>query len=214
MGGVDDGDRTTADGDRALVARLRRGEAAAFDVVYAALAPRVHRFLLRLSARHDVAEDLAQETWLRFARSASTLSEDTRLAPWLFTIARNAFVSHRRWAMLDLSRLVTLGAGLVSADLAASAGEGPDEAHARARTMAALERALAKVPVAAREVLLLVGVEGLAHEEAAAVLGVTGPTLRQRLKRARDLLAEKLAEQEELEGRRTRALGRRAGETP
>lgn len=181
-------ERATLD-DRALVARLRRGDARAFDEVYAGLSPRIHGFLLRLSGRRDTAEDLAQETWMRFARTSATLAEDTRLAPWLFTIARNAFVSHRRWAMLDLSRIVTLGAFAADAPLPA---HDPESAHERARAIALLERALQALPVASREVLLLVGVEGLDQEEVARILGVGYDALRQRLKRAREQLATEM----------------------
>jgi RNA polymerase sigma-70 factor (ECF subfamily) len=56
-----------------------------------------------------------------------------------------------------------------------------------------LERALASLPPASREVLLLVGVEGFEQEQAAAMLGITYDALRQRLARARAQLAERLA---------------------
>src|SRR5690242_5312949 len=91
--------------EQRLVAGLRSGDAVAFDRVYATFHPRVYGFLLRLSGRRDTAEDLAQETWLRLARAAPGLRPDTTLKPLIFTIARNAFLSHRRWAMLDLSRV-------------------------------------------------------------------------------------------------------------
>lgn len=130
---------------------------------------------------------------MRFARAASRLEEDTRLAPFLFTVARNAFVSHRRWAMLDLSRLVTLGA---FAESAPARGADPELTHERARAVAILERALQALPVASREVLLLVGVEGMEQEEVARILGVGYDALRQRLKRARDQLASQIAKLE------------------
>jgi RNA polymerase sigma-70 factor, ECF subfamily len=56
-----------------------------------------------------------------------------------------------------------------------------------------IEAALASVPVSFREVLLLVGVEGLRPTEAAVICGVSPEALRQRLKRARALLAARLA---------------------
>ena len=55
-----------------------------------------------------------------------------------------------------------------------------------------LEAALAALPTTAREVLLLVGVEGLTHAEAAAICGISREALRQRLSRARSLLAKQL----------------------
>lgn len=165
--------------ETALVGELRAGQSAAFDRVYALHQARVFSFLLRLSGRREVAEDLTQETWIKLAKSAPTLREDTRLLPYLFTIARNAFISWRRWAMLDLSRLVTIG---FQAD---ALSDSPSELHDRAEDMALLERALQKLPVASREVLLLVGVEGFEQEEAAKILGVEYAALRKRLSRAR-----------------------------
>lgn len=197
--GVDAADDS---GERALVDGLRRGEVGTFDRVYAAYHGRVFAFLLRLAGRRDTAEDLAQETWLKLAKAAPTLREDTRLAPLLFTVARNAFLSHRRWAMLDLSRLVTVGFESIAA---AADGPSPDEAHERARAVATLERALAALPVASREVLLLVGVEGLEQEEVARIVGVSYDALRQRLSRARAQLADRI---EALEKETARRAGR------
>ena len=71
-----------------LIVRLKRADGDAFDQVYAAFNPRLFNFLARLSRRRDVAEDLLEETWLRVVAHAPRLRDDTRLAPWLFTIAR------------------------------------------------------------------------------------------------------------------------------
>lgn len=170
------------DDEAALVERLRSGDRAAFQRAYALHQGRVFSFLLRLSGRRETAEDLAQETWIKLAKAAPKLLPDTRLLPFLFTIARNAFVSWRRWAMLDLSRIVMLG--FAADDAAAS----PAVLHERAEAMATLERALQHVSVASREVLLLVGVEGFAQEEAAKILGLEYSALRKRLSRARQEL--------------------------
>lgn len=160
---------------------------AEFDRTYAEMHPRILGFLLRLTGRRDTAEDLAQETWLKFAKAAPTLPADTNAPAYLFTIARNAFVSHRRWAMLDLSRIVMLGYETIGQAAAA-----PDEEHDRARAVQVLEAALARLPLASREVLLLVGVEGLEQEEVAKILGISYDALRKRLSRARTELAAKM----------------------
>ncbi|HEY8075967.1 MAG TPA: RNA polymerase sigma factor [Labilithrix sp.] len=194
----------TTDDEHALVDGLRRGDGAAFDRVYSAYNARIYAFLLRLSGRRDTAEDLAQETWMKLAKAAPTLREDTTLAALLFTIARNAFLSHRRWAMLDLSRLVVVGLETV----AIAGGDAPDEAHERSRAMKLLERALGELPVASREVLLLVGVEGLEQEEVARVLGVSYDALRKRLSRARAELADKMQRLEAKESAHERRIQR------
>jgi RNA polymerase sigma-70 factor (ECF subfamily) len=69
------------DTELALVERLRRGDPNAFDDVYAAFNTRLFTFLVRLSRRRDVAEDLLEETWLRLVKHAQRLGTDTRLGP-------------------------------------------------------------------------------------------------------------------------------------
>jgi len=94
-----------------LVGRLRHGEAAAFDEIYAAFHKPLFTFLIRLSRQRDVAEDLHEETWLRLVKHAARLRGDTRLGPWLFTVARNLHVSYRRSRALEDSAAAGL-AGL------------------------------------------------------------------------------------------------------
>jgi RNA polymerase sigma-70 factor (ECF subfamily) len=89
------------DTELALVARLRAGDRAAFDAVYTTFNDRLFTFLLRLSCRRDVAEDLLEETWLRLVRHAARIQPDTTLGPWLFTVARNLHVSYLRSRMLE-----------------------------------------------------------------------------------------------------------------
>src|SRR5215467_12176138 len=92
----------------ALMEGLRQGDAAAFDAVYAAFNTRLFTFLVRLSCRRDVAEDLLEETWLRLVKHARRLRTDTRLAPWLFTVARNLHVSFIRARLLEDSVTASL----------------------------------------------------------------------------------------------------------
>src|SRR5215212_134620 len=88
-----------------LVARLKRGDGDAFDEIYAAFHPRLFNFLARLSRRREVAEDLLEETWLRVVTHAPRLRDDTQLAAWLFTIARNLYASYCRSRLLDYDAL-------------------------------------------------------------------------------------------------------------
>jgi RNA polymerase sigma-70 factor (ECF subfamily) len=175
-----------------IVAGLRRCDAAAFDALYTHYRARIHGFLLRLTGRRDEAADLFQETWMNVARAAPRLREDTRLAPWLFTIARNKWVSHRRWTMLDLSQLVAIGD---DAHFAAT-GPQPDEELSASRAAARIERGIGALPAALREALLLVAVEGFDQKEAAAILGIRHDLLRQRVSRARERLAALLVEED------------------
>jgi RNA polymerase sigma-70 factor (ECF subfamily) len=163
-----------------LVDRLRRGERAAFRDLYARFAQPTFRFLARLAGRRDAAEDLHQETWLRIARHASRLRPDSDLAAWIFAIARNVFVSStRRPEASDRGR------GTGAPDNVAAADADP--------ACLDLERALARLAEPQREILLLVGIEGLEIAQAATVLALRPDAARQRLSRARAALAEALA---------------------
>ena len=172
----------------ALVERLRGGDTAAFDAIHAAFNGRLYNFLARLARSRDVAEDLLEETWLRFVSHGDQLRPDSRLGPWLFTVARNVHITWCRARAVERRAAATL-------DLwpAESAAESPFDAAAVSELGRRLEGALASLSVDAREVLLLVGVEGMTPSEAAVVCAVTPEAMRQRLKRARALLADQLA---------------------
>jgi RNA polymerase sigma factor (sigma-70 family) len=185
-----------------LVARLRRGDPGALAEVYARYHARIWSFLRRLSGRRHLAEDLFQETWLAVARGADKLRDETDLRAWLFTVARNRHRSYRRWAVLDLARLLDLGREPSLHTLA------PDqEAEARAAAERA-EAAFARLSAVHREVLLLVVGEGLDAARAGTILGLSPEAVRQRLRRARAELATAVEEAETaLVGRRKERSG-------
>jgi RNA polymerase sigma-70 factor (ECF subfamily) len=174
----------------ALVERLRQGDGAAFDEVHAAFNTRLFTFLVRQSRRRDVAEDLLEDTWLRLVSHAHRLRPDTRLGPWLFTVARNLHVSYARSRLLEDAATESLMA-LWPVSLERSS---PFEDAAASELERRIERALAALPAASREVLLLVAVAGLDPADAADVCGTTPEALRQRLHRARTALAQALDE--------------------
>ena len=179
------------DTEIALVGRLRDGDAAAFDVIYAAFNGRLLTFLVRLSRQRDVAEDLLEETWLRLVKHAPRLRPDTRLAAWLFTVARNLHVSYVRSRVLEDS--TTAGLLALWPFNPSTIGEpSPFEATAASELQRRIECALASLPLGSREVLLLVAAVGLDHADAAEVCGITPEALRQRLSRARAQLARAL----------------------
>jgi len=172
-----------------VVARLRAGDPDAFDQLHGAFNARLFSFLARLSRRRDVAEDLLEETWLRVVANAARLREDTQLGPWLFTIARNLYASYCRTRMLDTAAVTSLSLWPVL-----PSAPSPFEATAANELAQRVESALASLPSKYREALLLIGSEGLTPAEAATVCGVRPEAMRQRLRRARTLLAVALDE--------------------
>ena len=183
--------RMERDFEAALVAQLRAGSPAAFDDIYDAYNPRLFSFLLRMTKNRADAEDLLEETWLRLVSGGEGLAAGTRLAPWLFTVARNLFLSFCR----STSREQAYTRDLTSQCLG-EFSRSPYDSFSLAEFEELLEAALAGVPPLYREVLLLVGFEGLRPTEAAAVCGITPEALRQRLSRARALLSERLKARE------------------
>jgi len=185
------------DTEIALVARLRAGDPDAFEAVHEAFHARLFNFLARLCRRREVAEDLLEETWLRLVTHSGRLAPDTRLGPWLYTVARNLFYSYCRSREIDEG----MAAGLIGLWPGGTPLASPFEEAAARELERRVERALATLPAAYREVLLLVGAEGLSPSEAAGVCGVSPEALRQRLSRARAMLTR------DLERKPVRAVG-------
>jgi RNA polymerase sigma-70 factor (ECF subfamily) len=175
--------------ERAWCDGLRRGDAAAFDAVFAAYRRRLYAYFVRMTRRRDIAEDLLQETFMRLATHAKQLTPDTRLAAWLFTVGHRLVIS---WARAQQVRAQLAG------DLPAREPEGttrsPLEALADSQAQLALERAFDALPPAYREIALLVGIEGLQPSEVAEILGLRPDAVRQRLSRARTQLAASLGD--------------------
>jgi RNA polymerase sigma-70 factor (ECF subfamily) len=174
-----------------LVERLRQRDEAAFGQVYQLYRARLYTFLLRLTRRESLARDLSQETWLRLAANVERLAPDSDPGAWLFTVARNLFISHRRWRILDRERLLQWGRAAPSHAVL------PSEQAQASETLAQLERAVQALPLGMREVILLVAIEGFSSQEVARMLDVEDATVRQRLARARAQLERALSPERE-----------------
>ena len=170
---------TSVSSDIQLVTRLRLREPKAFDELYARYREEIWRFLRRLSGRDDLAEDLFQETWLAAARHAHRLLEDTRLLPWLYTIARNKQRNALRLRFFDEGRRTGSAAEPI-----APAETPEQQAQLRAQARAVTE-AFGRLAEAHREILLLTVVEGLDAKAVAAILDLREDAVRKRLSRAR-----------------------------
>lgn len=178
-----------------LIERLRRGDRAAFRALYARYAQPTFRFLRRLAGRRDLAEDLHQETWLRVARHHLRLRPDSDVGAWIFAIARNTFLSSRRRIVVG-SQPADDGT-----DVATTANHDP--------SCVDLERALMRLPEAQREVLLLVGIEGMEIARVASILDLREDAVRQRLSRARAALAAALTDASATDGEKQTMRGAR-----
>ena len=172
--------------------RLLTGDPVAFAVVYEAHRARLFTFLLRLTRDEQLARDLSQETWLRFAANVQRLDPDSEPGAWLFSVARNLFRSQRRWTLLDRERLAEWGFRRARDVPASPLTEATD--HELTRRM---ELAITNLPLRYREVLLLVSVEGFENAQVCTMLDLEPATVRQRLSRARAMLRKAIDCEEE-----------------
>src|SRR5580693_7661323 len=149
------------------------------DVMLAAV-PNLRAFAMSLSGNADRADDLVQETVMRAMANISSFTPGTNMAAWLFTILRNLFRSQYR----KRRREVEDADGSYQASLKL-----PPEQFGRLEFKELIE-ALAKLPYVQREALLLVAASGFSYEEAAAICGIAVGTVKSRVSRARQQLAE------------------------
>lgn len=164
------------------------GASSSFDRVFDRHHRQLYGFLVRMTGRAELAEELLQETFVRYARHRDRLPEDANLRAWLFTVARNLYRSHRRWAWVDGQRLAELASRAIGWD----GGPTPAQVLAATDTQRIVEETLSAMPETLREVAVLVWIEGLQPGEVAPILGLEPEAVRQRLARARKQVDEAL----------------------
>jgi RNA polymerase sigma-70 factor (ECF subfamily) len=143
--------------------------------------PRLRRYARALTRRADRADDLVQETLVRAIAKSDLWQAGTDIRAWLFTIMHNQHVNMVRRAMRDEA---TVDIEQMSSSLVAITDP------TASRQLRELDTALARLPAEHREVILLVGLEGLSYEAAAQILDVPVGTVRSRLSRGRDALRQ------------------------
>jgi RNA polymerase sigma-70 factor (ECF subfamily) len=171
------------DNDAALVEAVRRGDAGSREALYHRFKRRVYALAVRIVGPVD-AEEVAQEAFIRIFRGLTKFRGDAALATWIYRLAVNAALSHRT----RRAAAAQPEAG-DEIDAQPSIEPAPGDAVLRAR----IERALARLPVGYRTVIVLHDIEGLEHEEVAQILGCHVGTSKSQLHKARARLREMLA---------------------
>jgi RNA polymerase sigma-70 factor (ECF subfamily) len=143
---------------------------------------RLWRYALVLSKARDAADDLVQATCLRAIERADQFVPGTRVDRWLFVILRSIWLNEIR------SRRIREGGGSVAAEEALFS-DGVREIETNI-TAATVLRAIARLPDAQRETVLLVYAEGYSYAEAAAALDIPIGTVMSRLAAGRAALAK------------------------
>jgi RNA polymerase sigma-70 factor (ECF subfamily) len=158
--------------DELLLARARRGDAAAFGLLLRAADESHRRLAFRLLGDRQSMDDVLQEAYVRAFRALPQFRGGSAFGTWLYRIVYNACLDEVRRS----HREVLLG------DLPGEDSPGGVEDRLD------LEAALAALPPELRAVVLLVDAQGLSYDEAAEVFGVAPGTIGSRLNRARATL--------------------------
>lgn len=177
----------TGASDEELLRAMLEGEETAFLQLYRRNQGRVYRFALQMAGSAAVAEDVVQEVFLALMREGRKY--DPRrgtLRAYLYGIAR-----HKLARAMRRSR----EASEIPGEPASSA-DGPLEAAARKEEIRAVQRAVLALPAHYREAVVLCDLHEASYEEAAQALGCAVGTVRSRLHRGRELLAERLRARE------------------
>ena len=165
-----------------LIQQAQTGDPRAVRELYRLYSPRVYAIVKRLAGDDALAEDWAQEAWVRIFRALGSFRGEARFTTWLHRIAVNSALHGKRWRDRRVIREAPL-------DQTIPMRAQGDDALLRRK----LEKAMAMLPERMRQVLVLHDVEGYTHEDIAGFLGVTDGTSKSQLFKARARMRELLA---------------------
>jgi RNA polymerase sigma-70 factor (ECF subfamily) len=165
--------------DVAVIIRARCGDEAAFAVIVRAHERLIHNYVLREVRDRQLAEDLTQEVFIRAWRSLPTFGFRSQLTTWLYQVARNILIDHRRHLGRRISEVE-----LVPELLPGAADPGIE----LGQTVDALWSAVEALDSKLKMPLLLRDVAGLSYNEIADSLDIPLSTVKWRIYQARETI--------------------------
>lgn len=186
---------TEREGDQLLVERVQSGDKQAFDVLVAKYQRRLLRLVSRLVHNPAEAEDVVQETFIKAYRALRNFRGESAFYTWLYRIginsAKNFLVTQGRY--LSSSTDTELGLAEVMGDGDQLRDINTPEAMLASKQVAlAVNAAMDTLPLELRVAIVLREIEGLSYEEISAIMVCPIGTVRSRIFRAREAVAEKL----------------------
>ena len=186
---------TDRDIDQQLVERVQRGDKAAFDLLVSKYQRKIFRLLSRLIRDQAELEDVAQEAFIKAYRALPNFRGDSAFYTWLYRIAintaKNHLVSQGRRAPTtteaDIEEAETFDDGDRLRDL-----NTPESMLVTKQVGEAVNRAIDQLPEDLRTAIVLREIEGLSYEEIAESMNCPIGTVRSRIFRAREAIAQEL----------------------
>lgn len=174
--------------DPQLIEAYRTGDVGAMEALVRRHHDALMRFLIRLLGDRAAAEDVFQETFVQVHLSAGVFDTNRRFEPWLFTIAankaRDLMRRNQRRKALDLSSPIRGGAGDDGAtyvDLLSAGDALPVEQLGENERDEAVQRAVSRMPLMLREVLLMAYFQRMSYGQIADALDIPLGTVKSRL---------------------------------
>ena len=178
------------DPDASLMLAYGRGDAAAFDTLYARHSGGSYRYFLRSLRNPALAQELLQDLWMNVIRARSTYEAQARFATWLYRMAHNRLIDHyRRSSVVELVALDDEESESTQTQVA-DAAPGPEASAAARQSAGRLLQLVEALPAAQREAFLLQEEGGLSLAEIAAATGAGMETVKSRLRYAMARLRE------------------------
>jgi RNA polymerase sigma-70 factor, ECF subfamily len=186
------------DADALLVERAKRGEVSAFEMLVVKYQRRIERLVGRMVRDTDLVQDIAQETFIRAYRALPQFRGESAFYTWLYRIAVNtakkALVEKKRDPLVFEGSMVSTEQGEEPsrAENELSDGETPESVLASRQVAATVNAAIDALSEDLRQAIVLREIEGLSYEEIADVMNCPIGTVRSRIFRAREAIANKL----------------------
>jgi len=172
------------------VEMLKAGGARGIESALESLTTSAFAFARKVCGNAQDAEDIAQETMMQLTRSAHRFPDAKGLGVWLYKVAKTRCLMSRRRSKFAPAHTLSLDElmptpGEIAGGSQDARPQNPEEFILRRELRNQLERAVLNLPEAYRLVLVLRDMEELSTEEVAEILGVSQPTVKMRLHRAR-----------------------------
>src|SRR3954463_4632990 len=182
--------------DHKLVARVRRGDDRAFEVLYERYHRRIHGYVFGMVKDHQRAEDVTQEVFVSALRRMRATERPIAFKPWVYEIAKNACIDQFRRSKRAEEVSYNAEDGLAPGDYGrlVSNEPVPDAALAAKQQLDHLCGAFGGLSDAHHEILVLRELEGLSYREIGDRMGLSRPGVESTLFRARKRLTEEYDE--------------------
>ena len=199
-----------------LIEQCLKGDQAAWETVVRQNWRKVFNVAYKFVGKHDEAEDLTQDIFLKIFKALGTFDRRANFQTWIVSISRNLCIDHYRSVRKERQ---TIAREVDTGDLQpASTERGPYQAAEHQDLRALLRQALQTLPTTLRTAVILRDLQELSYQEIADQLGLPEGTVKSRINRGRIELAHQLKRLQDKQpavrrrrGSTARGRGRRSG---